>query len=188
MVEQVIKRIALAHLHLIESLVHNRARLSGDLGRIVRAVIRNHENVEQFGWIILLFQCLYQLANDTGFITRGNDRRVAVQLGVLLALPPLTNQTNYQICNLIGVCRREKHEQYKLQAFQKPKHVNPLSPLSLFQITQSVFSLYYHSTIRFLCNLFLHFFTFCSRFSTFSQKKLKFFLQFSSFFLVTHPR
>ena len=55
MVEQIIERISLADLHLIEPLIHDSARLTGNFRRVIRAVVRNDKDIQQFLWIVLFF-------------------------------------------------------------------------------------------------------------------------------------
>jgi len=47
MLEQIIQRVALADLHLIKSLVHDRTGTARYLSGIVRAVICNNNDIEQ---------------------------------------------------------------------------------------------------------------------------------------------
>ena len=114
--EQPVHGISLANLHLVEALVHNRARLAGNRSRTVCAVIRDDKHIQQSGRIILRFQVAYQLPDDALLVARRDHCRIAMQLCVLFALFPFSQQTDSQINDLIGIGCCKEYEQHELQA------------------------------------------------------------------------
>ena len=62
--EQPVQRVALADLHLVESLVHDRARLAGNRRRAVRAVVGHDEYVQQLFRVILRLEVPDQIPDD----------------------------------------------------------------------------------------------------------------------------
>ena len=127
--EQVIQRVALSDLHLVEALVHDRARLAGDRGSVVRAVVGDDVNIQQLRRIILLLETAYQVADDVFLVARRDDGRVAVQLRVLHAALFAAEIADEQIDDLVSIGRSEKYKNHELQTLQKPKHGDISTPL-----------------------------------------------------------
>ena len=105
--EQVLEGVALAHPHLVEPLIHMGPGHPGHHGRVVGAVVRQHEHVHQFGGIVLRLDAVDQVADD-GLLVAGGDedgdavgRRLAV--GRVLFPPRHGN-----IEELIGIAEEKR--------------------------------------------------------------------------------
>ena len=77
--QQILQGIALTHAHGIVPLVHGGACRPGNQCRIIGAVVRQHENPQKGGVIGLLLQTGDQIADDGGFVSGADQRRIAVR-------------------------------------------------------------------------------------------------------------
>ena len=75
---QKIQRIALAHIDVVEPLVHHRAVPPCDGGGVVGTVVRRYKDGEQSGVIRLLPEAVQQPADDGGLVPRRDEHGVAV--------------------------------------------------------------------------------------------------------------
>lgn len=78
-VKNEVKRIALADMRFGLAFVNYRACVARDLRGVVRAVIRNNENVDKFFRIFLKFYAFDKPADNVAFVSRGNDERKMMQ-------------------------------------------------------------------------------------------------------------
>ena len=107
-VEHPLEREAFALILVIRSLADNGARLARYLGRIVVAVIGNHEYVIKFLRIIKALQVVNQLSNDGALVVRRHDhgKRLLRCEYLLFFATPQAKEGNDAI-----IYRKEKHDE-----------------------------------------------------------------------------
>ena len=119
-VEQVVHGVALAHLDLVEALVDDGARLPGDGGGVVGAVVGHHVHVQQLGRVVLSLEILNQICYDIGLVAGTDDRGVPVLPHLLLQRAPLAaGQADHQVHQLIEIGQRQNHRQQQIEISDK---------------------------------------------------------------------
>ena len=111
--EQIVQRIALAHLQRIEALVGDRAcRLSCLIGS-VRAVIREDVDIDKLRRIILRFEAGDEFADHMLFIAGADENGISAmggfdRAGQRALRRRATNQTIKRIVDLIQINQKEQ--------------------------------------------------------------------------------
>ena len=68
---------SLGTLRRVVMLVDMGTAFPGDTGGVVRAVVRDHENLDEFLGVILVSDAFNQVRNDLLFIPRGDDEGIS---------------------------------------------------------------------------------------------------------------
>ena len=76
LLEQKLQGKALGGVFLVKSFVADSTSCTGDLCRIVIAVVRNHENCDQLLGVVLHFDAFDKVADDGGLVSRGDHNCV----------------------------------------------------------------------------------------------------------------
>ena len=119
LVEEIVKRMPLSDLFGRKTLVHDGSGFARTLRRVVGAVVRADERVDQLGGVILLFDAVDQIVYYVALVTGGDYHRITVSVvgGVFLRLFDQRDQNVYE---LICVAYREedrKDQIYNEQIF-----------------------------------------------------------------------
>ena len=119
LVEEIVQRVPLSDLFGRKTLVYYGSGFARTLRRVVGAVVRADERVDQLGGVVLLFDAVDQIVYDVAFVTGGDYYRIAVSVvgGVFLRL---FDQRDQNIYELISVAYREedrKDQIYNEQIF-----------------------------------------------------------------------
>ena len=108
--QKLIEHIALAHLLGVETLKNSRAVRAGNACRVVRAIVRTHENVHSVHRVALCTDAVEQLADDVFLIARRDEYGDAV---ILIAAREFLSpqQRHRHIIKLIGIAdEKERHD------------------------------------------------------------------------------
>ena len=113
MLQQLLQGVALAHPHLVEPLIHMGPGHPGHHGRVIGAVVRQHENGQQALVICLPPKAGDQVADDPLLVPGADQNGVPVGLGraVRLLLPQPGHR---DIQKLIGIADEENNRYDKI--------------------------------------------------------------------------
>ena len=113
MAQQGLEGVALAHLHVIEALIDGGSGAAGNVGGVVGAVVRQHEDVQQTLVIGLAAETADEVGNDGGLVPGTDQHGVVVGRGLQrrrlgsLALGQQPRNGNVQ--ELIGIADKENN-------------------------------------------------------------------------------
>ena len=114
--QQLLQGVALAHLHLVEPLIHVGPGHPGHHGRVVGAVVRQDENGQQTLRIRLSPEAGDQVADDPLLVPGTDQNGVPVVLGRAVG-PGLPQPGHRDIQELIGIADEEDNRYDKIDGF-----------------------------------------------------------------------
>ena len=119
---QKVQGVALAHVDVIEPLIHHGAAASCDVGGAVGAVVRHHEHREQRGIIRLLPQTVQKTANDGSLVPRRDEHSIAVGRGRAGKGALLFGQHQRYVEELIGIADKKQRRDQRVHGPQSSFH------------------------------------------------------------------
>ena len=116
--ERMVKRVALANLLGVEAFENRGAFGSGNLRRVVGAVVGNHEHVDQFLRVVLNFDGMNEIGDNRALVACGDDNGEAMILLRGDGLWTMNKNLNH-VEKLVGVANRENKEHAQIEDVHK---------------------------------------------------------------------